>query len=97
MGAFLLVALLVLIAFEAPCAAMRILWRFAVLSYDDPATQVFDEMTCASSPPSRAGSEAGQSTHLGASSPGRPAPADVSPRLRSSALSFGVTRSPPNA
>src|SRR5262245_33227633 len=92
-----LVLLVGLAAFQAADASTRILWRFAVLSWDSPVTQVFDELLCESSPPSQAGAEAGQSTRLAVRASGR-LPADsIAPHPESPALSSGITRSPPAA
>jgi hypothetical protein len=93
----LLTVLVALAAFEAAGASTRILWRFAVLSWDNPATQLFDEMVCASSPPSQAGADAGQVTRL-AVRPASRLVADSAPACPDShALSSGITRSPPTA
>jgi hypothetical protein len=59
-----LLAPVILAALEAPEASVRIIWRFAGLSWDSPATQLFDEVICESSPPSQAGAEARQATRL---------------------------------
>jgi hypothetical protein len=92
-----LLALLMLAALEAPEASVRVLWRFAVLSWDSPATQVFDEIVCESSPPSQAGAEAQRATRLGARPSARLAPDTAAPRPGSPAPSSGITRSPPAA
>jgi hypothetical protein len=89
----LAVALLALLAVEAPSASLRILWRFAVLSYDHPTTQVLDEMACAPSAASAVGAEARQFTRLLPC--GRFVPAGEPSRLVASALFSGITRSPP--
>jgi hypothetical protein len=92
-----LVMLIGLAALEAAEASNRILWRFTVLSWDNPATQVSDELVCESSPPSEAGAEAGQSTRLSVAASGR-LPADsLAASHESPALSSGITRSPPAA
>ena len=92
-----LVLLIGVAAFQAAEASTRILWRYMVLSWDNPATQIFDELVCESSPPSQAGTEAGQSTRLSVVASGR-LPADsVAPHPETPALSSGITRSPPTA
>jgi hypothetical protein len=92
-----LVVLIGLAAFQAAEASTRILWRYTVLSWDNPATQVFDELVCESSPPSQAGAEAGQSTRLAIGASAH-LPADaVAPHPETPALSSGITRSPPAA
>ena len=40
----LAVAVLALTTTVAPGASLRIFWRYAVLSFDNPATQLFDEL-----------------------------------------------------
>src|SRR5262245_4767538 len=40
----LCLALLVLIQVSGPRASLNILWRFLVVSFDNPATQVLDEL-----------------------------------------------------
>lgn len=95
-SALLLVALLAL-TIEAPFAAVRIVWRFAVLSFDSSATQLLDELACEASPPSQAGREADLGTRLAVTRPGAVASLDAPSRLASAALSSGITRSPPTA
>ena len=84
-------------AIEAAEASSRILLRFTVLSFDSPVTQLFDELVCEASPPSQAGTEAGRATRLTVSVSTRLAVAAVAPHPESSALSSGITRSPPAA
>ncbi len=88
------VALVALTVVEAPSASLRILWRFAVLSFDHPSTQILDEVACESLAPSGARTE-GQFTRLVPS--GRFVPASEPSRLVSPGLSSGITRSPPAA
>ena len=92
-----LIVLISVAAFESAEASFRILWRYAVLSWDNPATQAIDELACESSPPSRAGAEAGQSTRLAVRSSGRLDGDRAAPRPDRPALSSGITRSPPAA
>ena len=96
--ASLLLALVVCLgAIQAPEASIRIIFRFAVLSWDNPATQLFDELICESSPPSQAGAEAGQSTRLGVGVSSRLLVDSIAPHPEGPALSSGITRSPPAA
>jgi hypothetical protein len=92
-----LVLLVGLGAIEAAEASNRVLLRFTVLSFDNPVTQLFDELVCETSPPSRAGAEAGQATRLLIRASARLVVASIAPRLESPALSSGITRSPPAA
>ena len=97
LACLMLVVLMGLAVFQAAEASTRILWRFMVLSWDNPATQMFDELICESSPPSQAGAEAGQSTRLAVAASGQ-LPADLlAASHENPALSSGITRSPPAA
>jgi hypothetical protein len=93
-----LLALLVAVgALQAAEASLRIVFRFAVLSWDNPATQLSDELICESSPPSQAGVEARQRTRLAVQA-SRPLVVDpVAPHRSRPALSSGITRAPPAA
>lgn len=93
----LLAGLVCLAAVDAAEASLRIVLRFAVLSFDSPATQYFDELVCETSPPSQAGREADQSTRLGPRPSGRLVLDALSDRPPGPALSSGITRSPPVA
>ena len=93
-GLFLAI-LLGLGAIQAAEASNRIVFRFVVLSWDNPATQVFDELVCETSAPSQAGSEAGQRTRLAVQVSSRLASDSVAPHPASPALSSGITRAPP--
>jgi hypothetical protein len=92
-----LIAACVLILFaamvvEAPDASLRILWRFAALSFDNPSTQAFDELTSESASVSIE-IQARDFTRLVALA--RLAPVCGPQRLVSPALCSGITRSPP--
>jgi hypothetical protein len=93
----LVVLLVALATVQAADASIRIVFRFTVLSWDNPATQLFDELICESSPPSQAGAEAGQFTRLGARASGRLFADSVLRDGQSPALSSGITRAPPAA
>ena len=96
--ACLLLALLIGVgAIQAAEASVRIVLRFTVLSWDNPATQLFDELVCETSAPSQAGSEAGQSTRLAVQASSRLVGDSVAPHPASPALSSGITRAPPAA
>jgi hypothetical protein len=97
LACLVLVVLVGVAAFQAAEASIRILWRFTVLSWDNPATQVFDELVCESSPPSQAGAEAGQSTRLAVAASGQLPTDSLAASHESPALSSGITRSPPAA
>ena len=90
-----MVVLLALTAVETCDASLRIFWRFAVLSYDNPATQLQDELACESSPTSQAGAEALHSARLAVTTWRPLAPATVPLASDASALGSGITRAPP--
>ncbi len=89
----LILALLALIVVETPTASLRILWRFAVLSFDHPSTQMLDEVACESSTADGSGTGPRRFTHGVAS--GRFMPPPDPTRLVSFTLFSGITRSPP--
>jgi hypothetical protein len=95
LAAALAVAILALATAEAPSASMRIFWRYAVLSFDNPATQLFDEISSASSGLTDPDVGAHRVGRLPLAS--RVVPGPASPVLRSPALSSCLTRSPPAA
>ena len=97
LACLLLVFLLGMGAIEAAEASIRIVVRFAVLSWDNPATQLFDELVCETSAPSQAGSEAGQCTRLAVQASSRLVFDSIAPHPASPALSSGITRAPPAA
>jgi hypothetical protein len=93
----LAVASLVLLAtFEAPSASLRSVWRYVVLSFDSPATQMADELLGESSPTSRAGAEAAQSTRLAVQRGGSLVSLSRASRRADPALGSGITRAPPS-
>ena len=49
--AALLVSLLAVFQLQAPASSLNIFWRWAVLSYDNPATQVLDEFAAEADAP----------------------------------------------
>jgi hypothetical protein len=93
--ATLALALIAVTLAEAPGASMRILWRYAVLSFDNPATQMFDEMASASSEPTDPGAAAGTLARLPLASRLTPSPEPIG--FGTAALSSRFTRSPPAA
>jgi hypothetical protein len=95
LACLLLAILLGMGAIQAAEASVRIVFRFAVLSWDNPATQLFDELVCETSAPSRAGAEAGHGTRLAVRASSRLVSDSVAPHLASPALSSGITRAPP--
>jgi hypothetical protein len=92
-----LAALMVLSAVEMCDASLRIFWRFAVLSFDNPVTQLQDELVCESSPTSQAGAEALRSARLAVLAWRPLATVAAPPCGRIDALLFGITRAPPAA
>jgi hypothetical protein len=95
LAATLAVAVLALTTAEAPGSSMRIFWRYALLSFDNPATQLLDEMASASSGVTDAGAGAQTIGRLPLAS--RLVPGPAAPPLQNPALSSRLTRSPPAA
>ena len=94
----LAVASLVLLAtLEAPGASLRSFWRYAVLSFDSPATQLADEALSESSPTSQAGADAVQYTRLVVRPGGRLVTGSSESLRADPALGSGITRAPPSA
>jgi len=93
--ALLLLALLALLLVQVPQASLNIVWRFAVLSFDNPATQLLDELTCASAPYADSAAEARESARVVSAASRRLAPPQGPHAGQSPALSAGITRSPP--
>ena len=92
-----LVALMVVSAATAGDASLRIFWRYAVLSYDNPLSQHADELISESSPISQAGAEARQFTRLVSRPTGRLVAPAVQPYDAAPDLGAGITRAPPAA
>jgi hypothetical protein len=95
LAATLALAVIALTTTEAPGASMRIFWRYAVLSFDNPATQLFDEISSTSSGLTDPDAGAQNVGRLPLAS--RVVSDAASPVLRSPALSSCPTRSPPTA
>ena len=91
----LMVALMAITAVETCDASLRIFWRFAVLSFDNPATQLQDELACEASPTSQAGTEALQSARLAVLAWRPLTVTSASLVFDPSALASGITRAPP--
>jgi hypothetical protein len=91
----LLLALLALLLVQVPRASLNIVWRFAVLSFDNPATQVLDELACATTPYADSTAEARESVAVAA--PGRLVWLQEPRAGQRPALVAGITRSPPAA
>jgi|RhiMetdeSRZDD1v2_1073273.scaffolds.fasta_scaffold2032665_2 hypothetical protein len=96
LGALALVGLMMLGTVDAANASLRSLWRYAVLSYDNPATQHADELACESSPTSEAGADARQFTRLACRPSGRLVPTAVERYDAAPDPGAGITRAPPS-
>ena len=92
----LLVLLVGVGVFQAVDGLTRTIARVVLVSWYDPGTQILDELICESAPPSHAGTEAGLSARLAIQNSAHVAD-PVLAQPRSSALSSGITRSPPAA
>ena len=93
----LLPVLLVVASFEMPMASLRIAWRFMVLSFDNPVTQVLDDLVCETSPPSEAGADARHWARLAARVSTRVVSVAAPLRAGGHVRSSSVTRAPPAA
>lgn len=91
----LLVGLLSVVQFESSHASVSILWRYAVLSWDNPATQIQDELACGTAPCADLAGEARESVRAVHLAPGVLAPSRNQTARESPAHSAGITRSPP--
>jgi hypothetical protein len=92
---FIVVTLFALTVLQAPNASLRIFWRFAVLSFDNPSTQALDELASESSTSSGIATGAREFVRLVPTA--RLMPAVEASRPGGAALSSGITRSPPAA
>jgi hypothetical protein len=82
-------------AVAAPAASLNIFWRYTVLSFDNPATQLFDEVLAESKAISTPDAPTQHSGRLPVT--GRIARVVTTVVAASPALSSGITRSPPTA
>lgn len=92
-----LVSLLAFVQLASSHAALNILWRYTVLSWDNPATQIQDELACGTAPCADLAGEARESVRAAHWSLGLLAPGRDAGRRANPALSAGITRSPPAA
>lgn len=94
----LFLALLLPLQLAGPQSSLNILWRFVVLSYDNPATQALDELALEKTAFTDALEDVLVRTRLAASSPSRRLPSPAVPGFATSeALSGHAGRSPPLA
>lgn len=92
-----LLVLLALVQLESPRAALSILWRGAVLSFDNPATQALDELVSGASPVADPAAEARRSTRAAAAVSTPFAHDVVAVAARPAADLARFTRAPPAA
>jgi len=95
-GSFLLIGLLCLAKLLCAHALVSMVWREAILSWDNPATQIVDELSSQSVSYTDATSAAHERVGLFAAGR-RLAAARAADRLASPAPRPGLTRSPPPA
>ena len=93
----LLVLLLALSQAQATDAALSILGRLAVLSFDSPVTQQFDEAASASVPHADPAGEAVAHVQAAAMTASGRARIAIGIVRATATLSFGITRAPPSA
>jgi len=95
LGGLFLIALLALAPLQASHGALNILWRYSVLSWDNPASLALDGLAGASAPSTDPAGEALAHTRTADVETGRLAPAREADGRPSPALASGITRSPP--
>jgi hypothetical protein len=91
------VALLAVAQVQRPHASTNIVWRFLVVSFDNPSTQALDALATEPAPHADLGAELREVARVGAGVSGRLAASDALGSCRSLALSSCITRSPPEA
>ncbi len=92
-----LVGLLSFVQFASSHAVLNILWRYTVLSWDNPATELQDELACSTAPCTDLAGEARESVRTAHGTARLLPPGQDDGRRASPALSAGITRSPPAA
>ncbi len=95
--ALVLLTLVALVQLESPRASLSILWRGAVLSFDNPATQVLDELASGATPVADPTREARQSTRAAAAQSAPLALHLAVVAARTTTDLAGITRAPPAA
>lgn len=97
LGGLLLAALVALAPLYASHGSLSILWRYSVLSWDNPASLALDALACASAPSTEPAGEALAHVRAARIETGRLVPVpDPGVRPRP-VLDAGITRSPPAA
>lgn len=94
-GGLFLIALLALAPLQASYGALNILWRYSVLSWDNPASLALDALACASAPSTDPAGEALAHTRTADVETGRLTPSRDADCRPNPALVSGITRSPP--
>jgi hypothetical protein len=94
---FVLVALIALVQLESPRASLSILWRGAVLSFDNPTTQALDELVSAVTPVTDPAREARRAARAAAVESAPLTVAAVAVAVRTATRSSCITRAPPAA
>ena len=95
--ALVFLALVALVQLEWPRALLSILWRGAVLSFDNPATQALDELASGATPVADPTRDARRSTRAAAVVSAPLALQRVVVAAGTATALAGITRSPPAA
>lgn len=91
----LLLGLVTVVVLQAPHASFNIIWRFTVLSFDNPATQLLDDLATDSSTYTDPTAEARESARVAAGGECHLRLVLTAPHVFGPALDSGITRSPP--
>jgi hypothetical protein len=93
--ALALLVLQLLLQLQTADANLKIVWRFLVLSFDNPATQVLDELACAKSPCHDSTRDVLTMARIAAEASRRTESSGPELFAQRVDLFFGITRSPP--
>ena len=92
-----LAGLLSVVQLQSAQASLNILWRYTVLSWDNPATEIEDQLACETAPSFDVAAEAREHVRMARATAALLAPNPDEGQHSSPALSSGITRSPPAA
>ncbi len=92
-----LVGLLSVVQLQSAHATLNILWRYTVVSWDNPATEIEDQLACETAPSLDLAAEVRERVRMARTTAGLLATNPDDGQHSSPALSSGITRSPPTA
>lgn len=91
-----LLALIVGMVIASPHAAVSIVWRASLLSFDDPASQVLDELACQKTSHTDPLLEVDKALRAAAATSVRLCPSALSADRQSPSLGYVEARAPPS-